>query len=118
MVPKISELSIADLCSAHGEARFAPNTQHLDGFVGTLYLQSEQDAIPLGDKNFYYRGAFVANTDYIIALVLFTGEDTTMMLNRKPQPFKFSTFESTINNAVLGLLFGHFIVCCGLTLAG
>jgi len=118
VVPQISKLSTTELCEATGETRFAPNTQHLEGFVGTLYLNNTDEPIPLGDKNFYYRGSFVSNVDHMIALVLFTGADTTMMLNRKPQPFKFSTFESTINNAVLGLLFAHFIICCGLTLLG
>ena len=72
--------------------------------------------IGLGDDEFYYRGSLVATVDYCILLVLYTGNDTKMMLNRGLVPFKFARIEQTLNNSVTGLLIFNVIFVFGLSM--
>lgn len=125
---QINKLNASELSELQGRIICAPNTKSLDDFVGTMIFTSLrnpieteinlEDPIPLDVSNFYYRGSYVSNVDYIHAFVLFSGTETTMMLNRKPQPFKFSTFEQVINHTVLGLILVNFMIVFILTLTG
>jgi len=103
------------------------NTKDLEGFKGTVKFTQIDDAelnekidmstpIGLGDDEFYYRGSLVATVDYCILLVLYTGNDTKMMLNRGLVPFKFARIEQTLNNSVTGLLIFNVVFVFGLSM--
>ena len=75
-----------------------------------------ESSIGIGDDQFYYRGSLVATVDYVILLVLYTGDDTKMMLNRGLVPFKFARFEQVLNKTVIGLLLFNFILVFALSM--
>ena len=66
---------------------------------------------PLGDKQLLLRGSKLVNTDYIYGLVVYTGAQTKMMLNRNPARFKFSHFETQLNRCVVVCLVLNLFVC-------
>merc|ERR550539_709327 len=119
-VSKLKDLK--DLATVKGKISCTANTKDLEGFNGVLHLTEDpalrgkidfDRPIPVGDSEFYYRGALVSTVDYVYLLVLFVGIDTKMMLNRGQVPFKFAKFEQLLNRSVVGLLvFNFFFILC------
>jgi magnesium-transporting ATPase (P-type) len=68
------------------------------------------------EKQLLLRGCLLANTAEVAALVVYTGFDTKMMLNRNPGKFKFSLFERHLNNMVMMLFLINFLVCATLAI--
>eukprot|EP01083_Nonionella_stella_P007882 22688_1 len=80
--------------------------------VDRVVIRGDEDAMSgLSDINFIFRGSKLVNTQSIIALVVFVGRETKLMLNRNEVPFKFSKFESTLNQMILSILIFNFILC-------
>lgn len=56
------------------------------------------------------RGCKLKNTDWIIGVVVYTGEDTAIMMNSS-QPFtKTSNIERQVNNIIL-MIFAFELLC-------
>ncbi|KDN37119.1 phospholipid-translocating P-type ATPase [Tilletiaria anomala UBC 951] len=69
---------------------------------------------PVTINELLLRGCFLRNTEWIIGIVLFTGEDTKIMLNGGDTPSKRSKIEKETNFNVLMnfvLLFGMCLAC-------
>jgi len=99
----------------------APNAS-LYRFQGNVLLQpassaanavSSADGVlsPLGDKQLLLRGAKLVNTAFVYGLVVYTGAETKMMLNRNPARFKFSHFEAQLNKCVIVCLIINLVIC-------
>ncbi|OMJ26498.1 Phospholipid-transporting ATPase DNF2 [Smittium culicis] len=66
-------------------------------------------------RNTLLRGMVVRNTDVVIALVLYTGSQTKIVLNSGPPPFKRSRIEIMMNKMVIanfGFLFFLSVAIC------
>ncbi|KAI9501654.1 hypothetical protein BX070DRAFT_215436 [Coemansia spiralis] len=57
--------------------------------------------VPFSISNVLLRGMTVRNTDWIVGVVLYTGEQTKIVLNSGPTPFKRSRIERTMNIQVM-----------------
>ena len=91
----------------------------IDTFTGTVTAINNDNLMPSGDKkigvgkeNFLLRGCRIRNTDYIEALVVYTGHDTKAMLNNNGPRMKRSKLERRMNKDVL-YCFCILILVCG-----
>ncbi|KAJ1799937.1 hypothetical protein LPJ59_001476 [Coemansia sp. RSA 2399] len=64
---------------------------------------------PFSITNVLLRGMTIRNTDWIVGIVLYTGEQTKIVLNSGPTPFKRSRIERKMNTQVM-LSFGIVFV--------
>jgi len=74
-------------------------------------LDGSSKAFPLGARQLLLRGSKLVNTDFVFALVAYTGAHTKMMLNRNPTRFKFSRFERQLNGFVAWLFIFNLLMC-------
>jgi magnesium-transporting ATPase (P-type) len=66
--------------------------------------------IPLGAENILLRGAMLRNTEWVIGVACFTGEDTKLARNSTRTPSKFSRLDVLMNRTVLLILFIMMVV--------
>lgn len=107
---RTQDMTLKQLATVNARIECKENDKQLRGFTGRLVIDGGP-TIPVNDEHFLFRAAFLANTLYIYAIVLFVGVDTTLMLNRSGTPYKFSTFESILNYCVAFLLLTNLILC-------
>ena len=48
-------------------------------------------------NQFLHRGSFIENSGHVVAMVVYTGTDTKLILNRGQYIFKMSSFEKILN---------------------
>lgn len=97
------------LNECHFYIEAGPPTPDLYKFQGTIVTlekssQSkfvETGKIPIGIENLLLRGQVVRNTKWAIAVVLFTGTDTKIMLNSGETPSKRSRVDKEMNKEVI-----------------
>eukprot|EP00456_Euglypha_rotunda_P056333 TRINITY_DN4623_c0_g1_i3.p1 TRINITY_DN4623_c0_g1~~TRINITY_DN4623_c0_g1_i3.p1 ORF type:complete len:731 (-),score=111.22 TRINITY_DN4623_c0_g1_i3:24-2075(-) len=75
--------------------------------------ESEEDKVALGMNQLLLRGCVLRNTKWILALVMFTGEDTKLMLNNTPAKHKRSNVDRTVDRA-LYILFAMQACLCSM----
>ncbi|KAK2720099.1 probable phospholipid-transporting ATPase IA isoform X3 [Artemia franciscana] len=92
-----------------------PN-RHLYEFVGNFQETGEQ-IIPLGPDQILQRGAKLRNTKWIMALVVYTGHETKLLMNSTTAPLKRSTVERIVNLQILLLFFSLLVICLIATIA-
>jgi phospholipid-translocating ATPase len=85
-----------------------PNA-NLYSFSGAFHYQDK--VIPVGPSGLLLRGCVVRNTSWLIALVIYTGNDTKIMLNSGPTPSKRSSIDKKINPIVVLNAFTLFLFC-------
>ncbi|KAJ2156228.1 hypothetical protein GGF46_005333 [Coemansia sp. RSA 552] len=68
---------------------------------GNVDFSASPAAVPFSISNVLLRGMTVRNTDWIIGVVLYTGDQTKIILNSGPTPFKRSRIERKMNTQVL-----------------
>lgn len=84
----------------HGTATVENPNLDLYNFEGVL--TTGLDSIPVGPENVIYRGSIVRNTNAIIGLVIFTGEETKIRMNNIKNPrTKAPKLQRAINIIVL-----------------
>ena len=103
-----SEPPHANLYSYNGVLRFKAEEA---GSHGAKELVDKQEAITINEL--LLRGCAIRNTTWIIALVVYTGEDTKIMLNQGETPSKRSKIEKETNFNVIA----NFVILVGLCLA-
>ena len=64
----------------------------------------EMTKYPLDLNQFLHRGAFIENSDYVLALVVHTGEVSKLIMNLGGYSFKRSRFERVLNMLLIGNL--------------
>lgn len=98
-------LSLKD-CFVHTED---PNVD-LYNFEGTLDLNGKD--YPVASNNVIYRGSIIRNTPWVLALVVFTGEETKIRMNALENPrAKAPRLQQQVNQIVI------FMVCFVIFLA-
>jgi len=80
----------------------------LHAFQGQVVSPENPSPMPLSSDNLVLRGCILKNTDYIFAMVVYSGYDTKVALNMRDPPSKMGQVEYMLNKVVLalfGLLF-------------
>jgi len=72
---------------------------------------NDQPASP-GMDQLLLRGASLRNTDWIIALTVYTGKQTKLMMNLKNTAFKRSNVDRIVDKALYILFAAQFSLCC------
>lgn len=80
-----------------------PNA-NLERFYGTCRTVGTIRPIPVDMKNFLVRGSALRNTEFVYAVVVYTGHETRLVKNSSETPMKKSQIESQINK-YLGFIF-------------
>ncbi|KAJ2368281.1 phospholipid transporting ATPase, partial [Coemansia sp. RSA 2607] len=62
---------------------------------------SDPIQVPFSITNVLLRGMTLRNTDWVVGLVLYTGDQTKIVLNSGPTPYKRSRIERMMNVQVL-----------------
>jgi len=62
-------------------------------------------------ENLLMRGCKLRNTQWIVAVVVYTGHDTKIMLNSTPTRFKQSSLEKSANTQIIIIFFFEIFLC-------
>ena len=100
----LQNLASSQLCKLQGHIVCDAPNDLLYRFEGTFspvgdsmdYLDQE-GLISLDYENFILRGSRLKNTEWCIAMVIYTGHDTKIMMNSQNAQLKFSAMEHTLN---------------------
>lgn len=90
----------------------APN-KDLHEFDARLHLtkpDGTEKTYALSINQFLPRGAVLRNTEYVFAVVVYTGLDTKVMKNNTKGKLKFSTLEGRLNALVTGIFIYNLIL--------
>jgi magnesium-transporting ATPase (P-type) len=71
-------------------------------FNGTMKLNDGE--IFLDSSSLLLRGSSLRNTKWILAVVVYTGKETKIIMNSRGAPFKVSAIERTMNNIIYVIL--------------
>eukprot|EP01119_Soliformovum_irregulare_P025055 TRINITY_DN9159_c0_g2_i1.p1 TRINITY_DN9159_c0_g2~~TRINITY_DN9159_c0_g2_i1.p1 ORF type:complete len:1196 (+),score=336.00 TRINITY_DN9159_c0_g2_i1:205-3792(+) len=100
-----------------------PN-KDLYNFDGRIYIKRYEDSTPLSLSNnqILLRGCILKNTEWVIGVAVFTGNDTKVRQNARDPPYKRSSLEKSMNSGLLYLFAFMFLLClvcaiCGVSLA-
>lgn len=66
--------------------------------------------IPIGVKNFLFKGAMIRNVEWTIGVVLFTGNDSKIQQNGAEARFKVSSMEQKLHKMIVILFFIQIIL--------
>ncbi|XP_011622669.1 phospholipid-transporting ATPase 1 [Amborella trichopoda] len=77
----------------------------------TANMEFGGQRIPLGQSNIVLRGCQLKNTDWIIGVVVYAGQETKAMLNSAISPSKRSKLEGYMNRETLWLSVFLFVMC-------
>ena len=111
-IPELQEKvhSAQDVASWKGNVRAEFPHRFISSFTGNLSLtgdsESSQDHFPIDSDQLILRGSSVRNTKLVWAMVVYTGDDTKLVLNSKRPPFKRTLVEKKTN----GYIFAVFIL--------
>ncbi|KAJ1950314.1 aminophospholipid translocase, partial [Linderina pennispora] len=101
-------LTPAQVAALQGHLKTELPNDSLYTFEGTLVSEGG----PIGRKDFpldptqvLLRGAILRNTDWIYAVVVFTGHETKLMRNATAAPIKQTNVEKTTNRQIIFLFF-------------
>lgn len=89
----------------------APNGQ-LYQFDGEIKV-GQSEPVTMNQKNLLLRGSRLRNVEWIIGLVVYTGEDTKIMRNGAKPFTKISKIESIVNKLILAILVFQLLCCVG-----
>ena len=76
----------------------------MDEFDGSVKLSNWEREIPIGVNKLLVRSTSIQQTEWIIALVVYTGHETKAQLNTSSVVFKNSRLEKTLNKMIAFLL--------------
>lgn len=109
---ELSKLACAASGLANINARVTTEDPNLDlyNFEGNLELQGQQNEclqkFPLGPDNIVYRGSILRNTQNVVGMVIFTGEETKIRMNALKNPrVKAPKLQWKINMIVAFMVF-------------
>jgi len=70
------------------------------GFSGSFQPSHSATPIPLSFENIVLRGSEIRNTNWVVAMVVYAGHETKLVLSKRPTPSKFSTLDFLVNRIV------------------
>ncbi len=86
----------------------APNAE-LYEYSGLLSVDGKD--FSLKADQLLLKGSVLKNTDAVLGIVVYTGNDTRLMQNSKPGRQKMSKMEDKMNTLVIGILVVQLILC-------
>ncbi|THF94249.1 hypothetical protein TEA_004476 [Camellia sinensis var. sinensis] len=92
-----------------GEVQCEQPNNSLYTFTGNLII--DKQALPLNPNQLLLRGCCLRNTEHIIGAVIFTGQETKVMMNSMNVPSKRSTLERKLDKLII-ILFGVLFSMC------
>ncbi|XP_020102523.1 phospholipid-transporting ATPase 1-like isoform X1 [Ananas comosus] len=95
--------------SFSGLIRCEQPNRNIYEFMATMEFNGQR--IPLGQSNIVLRGCQLKNTDWVIGVVVYAGQETKAMLNSTASPSKRSRLESYMNRETLWLSVFLFVMC-------
>jgi phospholipid-translocating P-type ATPase (flippase) len=109
----IKDLHVVDDVLVEADVE-APNW-HLYDFLGRFRKNEGSDeSWPLGPDQLLLRGSVLRNTRWVLALAVYTGKDTKLVLNSFRPALKRSTLETRMNYGVL-IIFAIQMIICSIT---
>ena len=97
--------------SLNGKLKYNHPDADLTKFSGNLFLTSHTPSIKLDVKHVIYKGTMLANTKFAIALVVYTGKETKIVMNSQKCPPKTSHLERTVNKLIIVILIIQISFC-------
>ncbi|XP_057948489.1 phospholipid-transporting ATPase 3 isoform X2 [Malania oleifera] len=92
-----------------GEIQCEQPNNSLYTFTGNLIIQKQ--TLPLNPNQILLRGCSLRNTDYVVGAVVFTGQETKVMMNAMNVPSKRSTLEKKLDKLIISLFGTLFAMC-------
>ncbi|KAI4328339.1 hypothetical protein L6164_020698 [Bauhinia variegata] len=92
-----------------GEIQCEQPNNSLYTFTGNLIIENQ--TLPLSPNQVLLRGCSLRNTEYVVAVVIFTGHETKVMMNAMNVPSKRSTLERKLDKLILTLFATLFVMC-------
>ncbi|ONK67954.1 uncharacterized protein A4U43_C05F5580 [Asparagus officinalis] len=77
----------------------------------TANMEYNGQRIPLGQSNIILRGCQLKNTDWVVGVVVYAGQETKAMMNSAISPSKRSRLEIYMNRETLWLSAFLFVMC-------
>ncbi|RHY97672.1 hypothetical protein DYB35_006256 [Aphanomyces astaci] len=108
--------SPASLLALKGMIQCEHPNNGINTFQGVLHLDSG-DKESIAHKSILLRGCTIRNTDWVLGLVVNTGQDTKIMMNNTSTPSKMSSMDVSINRYIVALVCVLF-VCCAVGATG
>lgn len=97
------------------EIKYGTPTPVLQDVRGTIVPCGVEDSqrlsCPFSDENFLPRGCVLRNTAWILAVVVYAGDDTKTRLNADRAKLKLSNMQANLNNCIRVLLVVLFAIC-------
>ena len=87
-----------------------PN-KDLHTFKGTLYLDGGSKMFSFSQDQLLLKGANLANTEWVVGVVAYTGEQTKIMLNSQKGRVKMSHLEGMVNQLVIYIIMSQVCIC-------
>ncbi|XP_022144115.1 phospholipid-transporting ATPase 1-like isoform X2 [Momordica charantia] len=101
--------AVAEGCSFSGLIRCEQPNRNIYEFTANMEFNGHK--FPLSQSNIVLRGCQLKNTEWIIGVVVYAGQETKAMLNSAVSPAKRSKLESYMNRETLWLSIFLFIMC-------
>ncbi|OHT01368.1 putative phospholipid-transporting ATPase [Tritrichomonas foetus] len=94
----------------------SPPNANLSTFSGKIFYQDEN--LPISIENFIPRGCIMKENMPILAIVVYTGEDTKLIMNSMKPQFKYTEIDKTMSKMAFVLLLVMFLICFLMTVLG
>lgn len=96
-----------------------PPSANIHAFQGSMEFNGPngRELASLEYKQLLMRGTMLKNTDMCIAVVIYTGQDSRMVMNSRPAPMKRSNLEKITNRAMLLILLAQAVLALASALA-
>ncbi|KAF2306631.1 hypothetical protein GH714_019915 [Hevea brasiliensis] len=101
--------ALSEGCTISGLIRCERPNRNIYEF--TANMEFNRHKFSLSQSNIVLRGCQLKNTDWIIGVVVYAGQETKAMLNSAASPSKRSKLESYMNRETLWLSIFLFIMC-------
>ncbi|KAG7027531.1 Phospholipid-transporting ATPase 1, partial [Cucurbita argyrosperma subsp. argyrosperma] len=101
--------AVAEGCSYSGLIRCEQPNRNIYEFTANMEFNGHK--FPLSQSNIVLRGCQLKNTEWIIGVVVYAGQETKAMLNSAVSPAKRSKLEGYMNRETLWLSIFLFIMC-------
>lgn len=111
LVPKaVRDLEINQIYRFHGIIEAPPPNPEINKFDATLLL--DDHIISLSEKNLLLQGTFLKNTEWVIGMVVYTGNESKIGMNKQESNIKWTRMDTFINHAVVFVFI--FQLLCGI----
>ncbi|KDP21859.1 hypothetical protein JCGZ_00646 [Jatropha curcas] len=101
--------AVSEGCAISGLIRCEQPNRNVYEFTANMEFNGHK--FSLSQSNIVLRGCQLKNTDWIIGVVVYAGQETKAMLNSAASPSKRSKLEIYMNRETLWLSFFLFIMC-------